>query len=302
MNTFLKKIPIIAITLRLIKKIVKKIVIYRTLNLGLYKYKDIRFWYFPRLYKNKQQYAEWLEPVLIEIFKYRAGAFIDVGANMGQTLQKVLSIDNQRDYIGFEPNVLCCFYVQQFIKMNELHRCRILPLGLSNKFGVAKLLMPLIDSAATLIKGFRPDSFYSDWQYVSIVTGDSLMPNLGLSSLSIIKIDVEGGELEVIEGLRTTIAKYKPFIIFEVLPHYLAITDKHLDANTIEFRTGRIRQLENILKEEGYAIFQIYPGKILKKIDRFNPGTEPDLSKVDYLAIPCNEENDFLSLSNFKKD
>lgn len=85
MNTFIKKIPIIAITLRLIKKIVKKIVIYRTLNLGLYKYKDIRFWYFPRLLENKQPYADCLEPVLIEIFKYRTGAFIDVGVNMGQT-------------------------------------------------------------------------------------------------------------------------------------------------------------------------------------------------------------------------
>ena len=150
--------------------------------------------------------------------------------------------------------------------------------------------------SASLIRCFRPDSFYTSWKHVLVAPGDFLISRLGLSSISVIKIDVEGGELEVIEGLRSSIGEYEPFILFEVLPHYLAVTDEGLDEKTIEFRTKRIRKLESILREKGYTIFQVSHGRILNKINRINPVVGPDLSRGNYLAIPGSKENEFLEL------
>ena len=45
-----------------------------------------------------------------------------------------------------------------------------------------------------------------------------------MESVCCIKVDVEGAELEVFEGFLNTIEKTKPFLIFEVLNHFLAVT------------------------------------------------------------------------------
>lgn len=284
----------------LLKKSVRRLIIYTTMNIDHHKYKVCRLWYFGGFSPSEQQDSELLDNVLKAILRYKSGVVIDVGANMGQTLVRVLSIDRHRDYVGFEPNVMCCFYVEHFIRMNYLSNCWILPVGLSNKFGAVKLLTREGDtSTGSIVEGFRPSAFYSNSQYVYVAQGDVVISDLGLSSISVIKIDVEGGELEVLKGLRNTIARYKPFVIFEVLPHYLAITKESLDMKTVEFRTKRIRQIEEFFKGEGYSIFQIQPDRVLKKLSRIDPEETPDLSKSDYLAIPSNEENEFLNLSGF---
>ena len=301
MLNFKMQLNRIALEIRkIVKKTAQKLIIYRNLTKGEHKYKLLRFWYFAPLYRGKLPPEESLDIVLRAILKYKSGTFIDVGVNKGQTLLKLLSIDRHREYIGFEPNVMCCFYVEQFIRKNQLNSHHILPIGLSNRFDVLKFFSREESSdSSSVVKDFRPDSFYSYWQYVFVATGDFIISNLGLSSISVIKIDIEGGELEAIEGCRTIMGEHEPFIIFEVLSHYLVITKESLDAKTIEIRTKRIRQLENVLKEKDYSIFQIQPGKVLKKIIIINPGTEPDLSNTNYLAIPRSKEKEFLTLSKF---
>ena len=49
-----------------------------------------------------------------------------------------------------------------------------------------------------------------------------------ISSIALIKIDVEGAEPAVLRGLKVSIEKYSPFIIFLVLNNYLVITNGNL--------------------------------------------------------------------------
>jgi hypothetical protein len=44
----------------------------------------------------------------------RPGTFVDVGANLGQTLGKVLAVDPDRSYVGFEPQIGACHYIDKF--------------------------------------------------------------------------------------------------------------------------------------------------------------------------------------------
>jgi len=50
----------------------------------------------------------------------------------GQNLAKILSIDKDRPYLGFEPQLSCCFNADQFIKANDLVNARVLPIALSD--------------------------------------------------------------------------------------------------------------------------------------------------------------------------
>ena len=46
----------------------------------------------------------WLDSLIAHLLRQRAGAFVDAGVKIVQTLIKVKSIDARQPYIGFEPN------------------------------------------------------------------------------------------------------------------------------------------------------------------------------------------------------
>src|ERR1700688_1827981 len=104
-----------------------------------------------------------------------------------------------------------------------------------------------------MVKNFRPESFYTEDRYVCVRKGDELISELQVTSVSAIKIDVEGAELEVIEGLLDMIGAKRPFIVFEVLNHFLAVTGDKLDDQHIRFRESRIEKMEDILRQRDYV-------------------------------------------------
>jgi FkbM family methyltransferase len=242
-------------------------------------------------------YEPWLDAVLAAALKCRSGAFLDVGANIGQTLLKLLTLDRARQYVGFEPQVSCCSIIQQFIEDNHLENHTIFPLGLSENSRLVKLHIrdADYDNTATIIEGFRPESFYRSFQHVYVRKGDEVMNELGNPCLSIIKIDAEGAELEVINGLSKTIREQTPFIIFEVLNYYLVVTREALDEQTTRFRQDRIQQLEGILRGLGYDIYNALPGNVLKKIHTIQPTISADYSITNYIAVPNRDSQSFLN-------
>ena len=59
------------------------------------------------------------------------------------------------------------------------------------------------------------------------------MEELGISHVDWIKIDVEGAEFEVIEGLRDTLKKHSPRLIVEITDKRTFQLMKELDYTTI---------------------------------------------------------------------
>ena len=60
----------------------------------------------------------------------------------------------------------------------------------------------------------------SDATNVQTRIGDEALTELGISLISVIKIDVEGAELQVLRGLSGTLRSARPPVIFEVLPKF----------------------------------------------------------------------------------
>jgi FkbM family methyltransferase len=237
-----------------------------------------------------------LDGVLRSILQSREGTFIDVGANLGQTMFKLLALDSCRQYIGFEPQVACCFMIQRFLEENHITNFTILPVGLSNTNRLTRILTGQTDygAIASVVDGFRPDSFYTSRRYVCLRKGDDVFLEVGLDSVCAIKVDVEGGEFEVFEGLLNTIEKHLPFLIFEVLNHFLVVTASKLGDEMIRFRQSRIEKLENLLRQKGYEIFNILPGNRLSNVGKITTVVSDDLSLTNYLAAPKSGLDAFL--------
>ena len=243
-----------------------------------------------------EDWEAWLDSVFQSALRCRPGAFLDVGVNLGQTMLKLLAFDPSRPYIGFEPQPACCFMVQRFIDENQLGNCRIVPVGLYNADRIVKLYGGSDDysALATVVDGFRPASFYSSQRYVSVRKGDDVLAEINLGPVDIIKVDVEGGELEVFEGLAKTMQSTMPMLVFEVLNHFIVATGSELDKETIQFRELRLEKMEQLIRGMGYEILNVCPGNQLRNVHKIVPLVSSDLSRTNYLAIAPSDLHAFL--------
>jgi FkbM family methyltransferase len=238
---------------------------------------------------NNPQHDLWLMSILRILLPQQSSSFIDVGVNLGQTLIKVKSLAPKIRYIGFEPNPSCALYVQRLIRLNGFVGCEVIPAALSNRHGLASLDFfydTESDSTASIIKEFRPDQSISRTITVSVCSFDELRPFLGIEDLGIVKIDVEGAELEVIQSMQRTLSEQRPILIVEVLPVY---SEENV------FRRVRQEQIERILAANDYVMFRIIKesGNGLKSLQKLNSiGVHSSLNLCDYLFSPKeNEQN-----------
>ena len=237
----------------------------------------------------------WMTSLIRKLVGLREGVFLDVGANVGQTLMKVRSLSSVR-YIGMEPNPECVLYLKKLIEANKLKGCTICPCGLSNKNGLLTLFSNSAASPyASVIKGFRDHDQWNltQTQIVPVMRGDDLIKDIGLTeNIAVIKIDVEGGELEVIEGLRETLERFRPFIISEILPAHT------LEDEIGKFRKERQDKLLKILEEHRYHVFRVANVNQYEPVSQIKVGG--DSSHYNYLLSPGEFAANFLEAGKEK--
>lgn len=237
---------------------------------------------------NLKDRERWVRPLLKNIIHKNSGVVIDVGVNVGQTLLKVASIDKGLEYYGFEPNIQCAAYVQRLIEKNKLARYFIFPFGLGENESIFDLYLRKGQTeTASIIKGFRPDEFYSTSNKVLIKNGDDVVSGYIENAVSLIKIDVEGAELEVIKGLINTIKNDRPFILIEVLPN-IVMSGHKLSDHQIKQRNRNRKELTFLLEKLDYNIYQINSiENIIEKTEQFQSNTS--LDKSNYLIVPVEK-------------
>ena len=228
----------------------------------------------------------WLFHFLQWALDQRAGAVVDVGVNVGQTLLKVKAAAPGRTYVGFEPNPHCLQYTQQLIQLNRFQHCTLVPVGLSDRNGLATMLLnPDADPSATLVEGFREPERYRRAMMVPVAVGDEVLPTVVDGPIAAIKIDVEGGELDVLRGLVRTLESQRPVIVCEVLPVFDPASEiGHL-------RLSRQSAVRDLLRRFDYQMYRIHLDETTTEVDGF--GVHGDLTLTNYVFVPPGQRASF---------
>lgn len=277
---------------KIIIKLLFKLKILGYLNLGI-KINNIMIPIIGGLgYDNINGTEKWMTEILGLLLNKSEGCFLDVGVNIGQTLLKVKSINPHIEYIGFEPNPVCVFYTEQLIDANKFQNIKIIPTGISNTNKVLTLNYfsdDITDSSASIVENFRPKQKIHQEKSIVVLNNDIIKIE---KKISIIKIDVEGAELMVIEGIIEIFERDRPYILIEILPVY--------DNNNHD-RLFRQNEILKIMNNNNYCILKIMKNsddslKGFSKIEDF--GIHSDLTHCDYLFIPGEKNNEISCTDN----
>jgi FkbM family methyltransferase len=202
--------------------------------------------------------------------------FWDVGANVG-----IYSVLFGKKFpagkvIAFEPNFSLHVLLTQNLDLNGVNNVRVENFALSNAKGVGQIEISKGRAGAGKIKSTLAED-YEDKSF-PIITGDMYVKDFPEAIPSLIKIDVEGHEPEVIEGLSHVLRQYKPVLMIEVFGNLW-------DLNREEIWDQMLNDLFNMY---GHGVL-VSDGEILKISEwnrRFLTGAMQTLILGSYVSKP----------------
>lgn len=210
--------------------------------------------------KSIEHYGEYSygEAQVFEVFARVGDTVLDVGANIGcHTLCLAQAVGAQGKVYAFEPQRIIFQTLCANMAMNSVTHahCYHAAVGKTTQ----TLNIPPMDYGKANNYGGLGLAFdYPEGESVACLVIDEM----NLSACHLIKIDVEGMEIEVLEGARKTIDRYKPFLYIE------------------NDRKDKSPELLGFLMKSGYRVYWHLP--LL-----FNPANYYD-NKTDLFPGTCS--------------
>ena len=159
----------------------------------------------------------WLERLLLSS---RSRVFYDVGASYGYYSLKLAEIASH--IYAFEPVCQTFHILRKNIEENGLTNVTPYKLGLSNRVGNAEINIfnqsgnnSLFRTDTGIRKSYVAPRRLLGQQTIRLTTLDELIQDLSLTPPDLIKMDIEGGELDALRGARRTIETYQPILLIE---------------------------------------------------------------------------------------
>jgi len=181
-------------------------------------------------------------PIAAKYLNLKEGdTFFDVGA--AWAMWTLYGLSQGAFVYSFEPSPIHYDRLVEFVRANEgyMDRCRVLRVALDKEEGT-KTLNHWYDAHGS--GGERTEDCFVPTLFRTI---DSFMPDL--MSLDCIKIDVEGGEYDVLLGGLRAIKEFRPRLIIENHLHVANIGDWMVN-NSI------LQKMYTLILELGYKIFE----------------------------------------------
>ncbi len=140
--------------------------------------------------------------------------FYDIGANIGYMSMIAARLTGpDGKIIAFEPYELSRDILIHNVKANNFRNIKIERLAIAEEVGFIDL-----KHTAELARVSRAQ-YGDDFVTVECTTLDRYVNDKDVPPPDVIKIDIEGYEIEALEGMLSTLKVYKPVVIVEV--HYL---------------------------------------------------------------------------------
>jgi FkbM family methyltransferase len=172
---------------------------------------------------------------------------LDIGGNIGlQSIRMSKCVGSNGKIYAFEPLTYLQEKFKKNVQLNRVDNVVLIPYALSNEEGDLEFTIN-INSYNQGTFSLTHNSNGAEKQVVNIKIADNLPEIQNLNTLSLIKIDVEGFEFQIIKGLEKTIQKHRPRIIFEY------------DENYWKNSGQKIEDCYSFFSSLNYTIYQITP-------------------------------------------
>ena len=157
------------------------------------------------------------EPEMVSLFKsliQPTDTVLDIGANIGCT--SLLFGDLARKVYSFEPSPTTHRWLVQNVRMAKLNNVEPINLGLGKDAGTFELTFAPNNRSGGFVSNLTNASEGHQVEQITIAKGDDFIREHQIAKVDFIKIDVEGFEQSVIQGLAETIAREQPIVALEL--------------------------------------------------------------------------------------
>jgi len=203
-------------------------------------------------------YYSFDEPALQVLYRFAKPGMtlIDIGANIGATtLNMAKRVGTTGKVFSFEPSPHNYQKASDNIRLNNFQNIKLINQGLGNEKTTAFLYNVNLNNRGMqrLLNENSEISGY-DKTEVQIDTLDSSIHQFGIPSPSLIKIDVEGYELKVLQGGLETLKMHKPALFIEI------------DDNNLKEQGSNAKELVEFLLQLRYTIIDAADGRHVNEV------------------------------------
>jgi len=141
------------------------------------------------------------------------GVFVDIGSSEGDfALIAARIVGRAGRVLAFEPDPGNVGIIRDNVAMNGFTWVAVHPVALSDRDGEARLFRSAVSGWHSLIGGLE----HRDENVITVPV--ARLDSFDLERIDMIKIDVEGAEMAVLEGARDSIARHRPVILLDTHP------------------------------------------------------------------------------------
>lgn len=178
------------------------------------------------------------------------GVFLDIGANQGEFTVLAAQIMPAGKVIAFEPVTKNVDKLRKNIEINGFRNVEVVQVALGNSSDI----LPIYDTTNAFSDGSKHEGLQTLFpseerstivEMITVRRLDDILGEKNLSRISLIKIDVEGAELFVLQGAKKTIERFMPPILIEI------------NRETCESAGYHPEQIVDLLYGFGYELFEI---------------------------------------------
>lgn len=237
------------------------------------------------LYYNTS-YIEVNDLKVFSKFIHKNSVIFDIGANTGiySLISGIITVEGQ--VYSFEPNPVNLKRLKKNIELNSSKNITVIPKavgGDQKKISFTVLKEDVLSDTSSAIESFSKNTYSGtlEWKNIEVeqITLDSFCEDNKIEKVDLIKIDVEGYEVSVLEGAIDTIRKHKPLILLETF-----------------LNEEKQNYLESFIKTNGYYIYLILTEGIVKTGQEFKGS-----SGLNYLLLNNETEKVFTPLTELGK-
>ena len=207
---------------------------------------------------------------------------LDVGANEGlYTLFSASRVGPAGHVVAFEPSSRERRKLQHNVTRNRLGNVTVVPSAIGSSEGTAALQIAsgVHSGHNTLGALVYDDAPAVGVEHVPVERLDAVIDRLGIARVDVIKIDVEGAEMHVLEGARRTLSAQRPVLLVEANDDALRAQGASTDA-LLAFLRDRL--------DYGIFVFSPVTGGV-------EPMGEDASASANIVAVPSERRAEILA-------